>query len=434
VDKSQIIFKNNPKKGLQPKKKVKLNKESAPSTEDNSAKPSEETEDSEGKTQKRPGKKSPAGTSDENKSPIMSDTSTKDSSDTSDIEAKSLKQSANKGVDNEVGSNAEEDKNSHSREEHGSETDDTTASADEDDKEVLSSLKPAGKSTKKEQRPEETPKMNSKRKHSLVTDKASIKEYGDDLVGSKVKIWWPKDKMYYAGIVDAYDSVKKRHKVLYTDGDEEVLNLKRQTWELVTDDSEAEEEAADGPADEPSPVSSSELPLKKKMKATSGSSTKARKMEISPKKVGGASSSKAKVTKSTGKSEAESKSEGKSKDRSKAAVKSKTEDTGSKKDQTPKTVKSSDVSATKSKKGKSGKSKEESATAKSKVETPKASSNTKGKATKDSGKSNTIVSGKLKSTSSKMKNIDDDKESSADEVKGKSSTKSGKKRPRSSKS
>ncbi|KAM7255583.1 hypothetical protein ACFE04_008481 [Oxalis oulophora] len=432
VDKSKVISETPAKKGVQGKKKGKMNIEDAPSSEDNSAKPSEESKDTKGKTEKVPGKIAADSISDE----IMLDASTKESVDTTDTESKSL---ATKMDDDVEGSDEGEDKNSHSGGERVSER---TASADEEDKQVVSSLKTAGKSTKKE-----NPKGNSKRKHTPVADKASINEYGDNLVGSKVKVWWPQDKAYYKGVIDSYDSVKQKHRVLYNDGDEEVLNLKRQKWELITAESEAEDDEA---ADEPEPESSSELPLSKKMKTTSNSSKKAGKMGISPKKVGGASSSKSKGKKPANTSEDDRKEEGKSKDRTKTAAKSKKEDN---KNQTPKTVKSSDVSAksaSRSKKDDSEKlkgskskgedsatpktsSKSKQATGKSKVETPKAASsaNKKRKATN------------VKSASSddgNNENSDDSAEVVAAASKGKSSkaqgsgSKSGKKRPRTSRS
>nr|XP_043637053.1 uncharacterized protein LOC122608035 [Erigeron canadensis] len=39
--------------------------------------------------------------------------------------------------------------------------------------------------------------------------------------------------MYYPGVVQFFDNINKRHKVLYDDGDEELLDLKWENWELV---------------------------------------------------------------------------------------------------------------------------------------------------------------------------------------------------------
>jgi hypothetical protein len=38
---------------------------------------------------------------------------------------------------------------------------------------------------------------------------------------------------YYDGVVNAYDHVKGKHKLLYDDKYEEQLNLKKHRWELV---------------------------------------------------------------------------------------------------------------------------------------------------------------------------------------------------------
>jgi len=38
---------------------------------------------------------------------------------------------------------------------------------------------------------------------------------------------------YYEGVVNAYDHVKGKHKVLYDDDVEEQLNLKNEHWELA---------------------------------------------------------------------------------------------------------------------------------------------------------------------------------------------------------
>ncbi|AQK83830.1 binding [Zea mays] len=54
-----------------------------------------------------------------------------------------------------------------------------------------------------------------------------------DLVGHRIKVWWPLDKRFYEGAVQSYDSSKKKHRVLYDDGDVEVLNLAKEKWILI---------------------------------------------------------------------------------------------------------------------------------------------------------------------------------------------------------
>ncbi|KAF9688891.1 hypothetical protein SADUNF_Sadunf01G0035000 [Salix dunnii] len=84
---------------------------------------------------------------------------------------------------------------------------------------------------------EETPKTKLKRKCTPRKEVSSeIPDLAEQLVGSKIKVWWPKDKRFYEGVVDSYDPIKKKHRVLYADGDEEKLNLNRQRWELIKED------------------------------------------------------------------------------------------------------------------------------------------------------------------------------------------------------
>ncbi|KAG2729464.1 hypothetical protein I3760_01G251000 [Carya illinoinensis] len=83
---------------------------------------------------------------------------------------------------------------------------------------------------------EETSKTKLRRKHTATKEKSSKKfDLGERLVGSSIKVWWPLDKIFYEGVVNFYDPVKKKHQVLYADGDEEILNLKKERWELVGD-------------------------------------------------------------------------------------------------------------------------------------------------------------------------------------------------------
>nr|GMD45689.1 chaperone protein ClpB4, mitochondrial [Ipomoea batatas] len=68
--------------------------------------------------------------------------------------------------------------------------------------------------------------------------------YDESLVGSKVKVWCPLNSVFYEGVIESFDHVKKKHKqmnssftsnqVLYTRGDEEELNLKKEQWEIIS--------------------------------------------------------------------------------------------------------------------------------------------------------------------------------------------------------
>ncbi|XP_021647939.2 sister chromatid cohesion protein PDS5 homolog D isoform X3 [Hevea brasiliensis] len=78
---------------------------------------------------------------------------------------------------------------------------------------------------------EEISKTNLKRKRTPRKEVPS--DLGEQLTGRRIKVWWPKDKTFYEGVLDSYDPIKKKHKVLYADGDEEILNLRRERWELI---------------------------------------------------------------------------------------------------------------------------------------------------------------------------------------------------------
>ncbi|KAL7165971.1 hypothetical protein ACSBR2_036774 [Camellia fascicularis] len=106
---------------------------------------------------------------------------------------------------------------------------------------AVTSPKHASRLDKDEVHFEETTKTNSKRKRTPGKEKASDAiEYDSNLIGKKVKVWWPDDDMFYEGVIDGFDPVKKKHNVSYTDGDEEILNLRNERWELVSGNSESD--------------------------------------------------------------------------------------------------------------------------------------------------------------------------------------------------
>ncbi|XP_065851682.1 sister chromatid cohesion protein PDS5 homolog A isoform X2 [Euphorbia lathyris] len=55
----------------------------------------------------------------------------------------------------------------------------------------------------------------------------------EELIGFRVKVWWPLDKKFYEGTVKSYDPIKRKHVILYDDGDIEVLRLEKERWELA---------------------------------------------------------------------------------------------------------------------------------------------------------------------------------------------------------
>ncbi|XVF35666.1 hypothetical protein REPUB_Repub18cG0165800 [Reevesia pubescens] len=422
------------KKAARSKRKESSSKETTPSVDDVSKKASEGTSDSEAKTNMRSGKKVTTVVSNEDNSPTDVDETKKESGTASDSEAKSLKQLSKKvdsSSDNVDGSSTRqlEDKKRRARGKVLPEKDGTKTSTKNDDEEMVASPKSV-KSNKHDSHMEKTPKTNSKRKHTPSKGKASDSvEYGENLVGLKVKVWWPKDREFYEGVIQSFDPMKKKHQVNYHDGDQEILNLKREKWQVIEDESGSDEEEE---ADHPTPDGSSEMPQKKKAKTADHPSKKA-KMDASPKRGGGASSGKSKgaATKSGRKTKEDDNVDGKSKDLSKSVTKSKdhTPKSGSKSvdvaskvgnksknediGDTPKSTKAKDDGSVTPKA--STKSKQD--TSKSKQETPKISSNSKDKPLKSGGKSNANGTGKSKSGSTKVKESDSMKENSADSAK-----------------
>ncbi|KAK3188647.1 hypothetical protein Dsin_028208 [Dipteronia sinensis] len=155
---------------------------------------------------------------------------------------------------------------------------------------------------------EETPKTEVKRKNTAGKEVASeIPEVGEQLVGSRVKVWWPLDKMFYEGVVNSYDNIKKKHKIVYADGDEETLTLKKQRWELI----DSAEEGQGQETDVLKPDASSDIrqkvkeedtelePAKEvKQKSSSRRNSSSRRFKAKARKSGGNSAGGAKLDKS----------------------------------------------------------------------------------------------------------------------------------------
>uniref|UniRef100_A0A1J3H7Y2 Sister chromatid cohesion protein PDS5-like protein A n=1 Tax=Noccaea caerulescens TaxID=107243 RepID=A0A1J3H7Y2_NOCCA len=89
---------------------------------------------------------------------------------------------------------------------------------------------------------EQTPKSHPKRKRTAGKE-SNKSEVGEEMVGKKVNIWWPIDEKFYEGVVKSYSSRKKTHHVFYADGDSEKLNLKKELWEIIQDNSSTGEDS-----------------------------------------------------------------------------------------------------------------------------------------------------------------------------------------------
>ncbi|KAG0530542.1 hypothetical protein BDA96_05G195600 [Sorghum bicolor] len=99
----------------------------------------------------------------------------------------------------------------------------------------------------KSKRQQEDGGASSKRKRLQEAQETPLskknKMLDENLVGSRIKVWWPDDKMFYAGVVESFNASSKKHKVLYDDGDVEVLVLKKERWEFISEEHDTDPDA-----------------------------------------------------------------------------------------------------------------------------------------------------------------------------------------------
>ncbi|PIN23151.1 hypothetical protein CDL12_04131 [Handroanthus impetiginosus] len=422
------------------KRKENLVKEEVVPVDTAAVEASEGEHISEAKKQQCPGKKRPDETTDKNKGLAEAGASKNDDGSTSDLQARSLDQTEKLGN----ASDKMEDGSS-LRKKDGKKSGRVKPTIEKDagkssaraghGKDTVTSPRSPLKSTKDEAIKEETPRMSTKRKRTPSTEKASeTLEYGENLVGSKVKVWWPKDRMFYEGVIASFDSVKKKHKVLYIDGDKEILNLRRERWEFIGDDLVSDEDQDVGHS---SHDASSDMQRKKKGNKNAETSSKRRKMESSPK-----SKLKDTATKSGGKSKDDGKAESEAKDHKSKPSRKSVDDNIKSKDHSQKLGGKSQSDSGKA----AGRSKDNVAkTPSNSKQDSQRAAKSKGK-TPPSGKSLSASGTKMmKSSTPKVKETDRMKEKlaetakSSESAKGKSTetaksreseTKSGKKRRR----
>ncbi|XP_070053719.1 sister chromatid cohesion protein PDS5 homolog D-like isoform X3 [Nicotiana tomentosiformis] len=97
------------------------------------------------------------------------------------------------------------------------------------------------------------------------------KNYGEEMVGIRIRVWWPLDKVFYEGAISEFDPVKKRHKILYYDGEVETLNLSKEQWEMLEDNPSDKKHETNLQCNAVSSVPS----MKKKVKRTSSTKREA---------------------------------------------------------------------------------------------------------------------------------------------------------------
>ncbi|MQL96880.1 hypothetical protein Taro_029563 [Colocasia esculenta] len=193
-------------------------------------------------------------------------------------------------------------------------------------------------------------------------------KYDESLVGVKIKVWWADDKQFYPGVVDSYDPATMRHKVLYVDGDEEVLLLKDENFQLLKGEKEGRKndstpEAAETPRKK---VKKLDSPVKKSKVVSSsksgGSAGKVSANGSKPGRKGGLNSAAKRQRGGSSKNDArtlgESQSEGKKRrrhnaDTPKRSILSDDELDSKSKDRTPRATKTKHNSSKPGRKSKS---------------------------------------------------------------------------------
>ncbi|XP_043688840.1 sister chromatid cohesion protein PDS5 homolog A-B isoform X2 [Telopea speciosissima] len=114
-----------------------------------------------------------------------------------------------------------------------------------------------------------------KRRSIAGLAKCSLKgsdNHRTDLIGCRIKVWWPLDKQFYEGVIQSYDPRKGKHAILYDDGDVEVLNLEKEQWELIRDTPNPTERLKSPKISPSKGVSKGVSPQQKQNKRTSGRS------------------------------------------------------------------------------------------------------------------------------------------------------------------
>ncbi|KAL7114308.1 hypothetical protein ACP275_04G112300 [Erythranthe tilingii] len=129
--------------------------------------------------------------------------------------------------------------------------------------------------------------IDSARMDNKMSRGSSV-DYGDEMVNVRITVWWPMDKTFYTtgAVFEEFIRLTKKHKVVYDDDEEEILDLSEERWEFFKErqpqqvqSSHNQEEAATPCAEEPAKNE------KKKTKRKASSSRK-RLAPSSPKSEG----------------------------------------------------------------------------------------------------------------------------------------------------
>ncbi|EHA8592061.1 putative DNA mismatch repair protein MSH6 [Cocos nucifera] len=92
--------------------------------------------------------------------------------------------------------------------------------------------------------PDPSPSLRKKNKPLLVIPPipasnprtqptAGERAYSEEVVGRRIRVFWPLDKAWYEGSVKSFDEVSGKHLVQYDDAEEESLDLGKEKFEWV---------------------------------------------------------------------------------------------------------------------------------------------------------------------------------------------------------
>ncbi|KAI3455239.1 hypothetical protein Pfo_011902 [Paulownia fortunei] len=104
-------------------------------------------------------------------------------------------------------------------------------SVEKSDRKPNSPLKPEGCVISRLSHNESSPKLGCVEKKAADANH-TIKYCGAELIGRRVKVWWPKEEMFCSGKLTYFDSHERLHLVDYDDGVKEFLDLSEERWEL----------------------------------------------------------------------------------------------------------------------------------------------------------------------------------------------------------
>ncbi|XP_019419050.1 PREDICTED: sister chromatid cohesion protein PDS5 homolog A-A-like isoform X3 [Lupinus angustifolius] len=144
--------------------------------------------------------------------------------------------------------------------------------SDEHDLQSPVNLKPTGETQSGNLKSSTGSTKKVKRKSIGGLAKCTAKEGesgAEDLIGCRIKVWWPLDKKFYEGTVKSYEPLKRKHVILYYDGEVETLHLEKERWELIDGTHKPSKKIKLTKA-----LSSREASTGKKQKGSSGSASK----------------------------------------------------------------------------------------------------------------------------------------------------------------